>query len=83
MTRFALILAAAATFGTAAAAGQSDRYTDLRLDTAIGHIDFTEDRVGTVQTRSFAATTATRSQERMGPYAYTNPYGVGPNNDSR
>ncbi|MEL7100036.1 MAG: hypothetical protein AAGM84_14515 [Pseudomonadota bacterium] len=84
MTRTALILAAALSLGTAATADQSDRYNDLRFNTAVGHIDYTSDAVGTQRAeQTTVATSGTRQSAPQGSYAYANRFGVGPNNDSR
>ena len=81
MTRTALILIAAIA-GTSAAAGQSDRYHDTRLDTSISAAD----RPSSHSTKSTATpqtTFSSKSDASGKPYAYQNRFGVGPNNDSR
>ncbi len=81
--------ALAATLATAAFAGNSDRYNDLRLDTAVGHVDsFAQAPKADARpvTQIYAPTFSTRNastEQTTGGYAYSNPYGVGPNNDSR
>ena len=74
---------AAATVATSALAGASDRYTDLRFDSAIGHV--TDDSVAVDATPKTAMVSlSSRNASKSGKgYAYTNPYGVGPYNDSR
>ncbi|MEM6303327.1 MAG: hypothetical protein AAF744_01315 [Pseudomonadota bacterium] len=91
--------ALAAAIATTAAAGNSDRYNDQRFDSAVGHISSFDNspRVATFD-RTVRGTTfaqpqrqqrvilSTRNQPKgtqARPYAYANPYGVGPNNDSR
>lgn len=86
MKRIALTLAAIVA-STAAYADKSDRYNDLRLDTSIvKQIDYT-DRGNIASTRIAKPAPFTLSSrngmKKDGGYAYSNPYGVGPNNDSR
>ena len=74
---------AAACIAAAASAGNSDRYNDLRFDSAIGHVTKAADS-GQSQDRQMPVALSSRSSEAEGtPYPYINPYGVGPNNDSR
>lgn len=81
--------ALAAALATGALAGNSDRYNDVRLDTAFSNLnDFTETPKATKRPvkQINAPTFSTRNARRdraSGSYAYTNPHGVGPNNDSR
>jgi len=83
----------ALTLATSAFAnGKSDRYNDQRLDTAVGHVDsFAQSRATAKKVTPTAPRAATlristrnnaTAQAPRG-YAYANPYGVGPNNDSR
>jgi hypothetical protein len=79
----AAILAIAA---TGLSAGQSDRYHDMRLDTSKPKVR--TDAPKPVRKVQPAVTRSTVDQDRPKPaekpgYAYANPYGVGPNNDSR
>ena len=92
MTRFALIVAAAAALGSAAHADQSDRYNDLRFNTAVGHIDCTRSSGAMTQSERFVtqraetsalSSSSARQNQRAGFYAYSNRFGVGPYNDSR
>lgn len=72
-TAFATMLA------STAFAGNSDRYNDLRLDTSSAVQATT-----TVEPAPIVATFSTRSAEKTSTsYPYINPYGIGPNNDSR
>ncbi len=86
MKRIALTLVAIIA-SSAAYADKSDRYNDLRLDTSIvKQIDYT-DRANTASKQAVKPTPFTLSSrndmKKDGSYAYSNPYGVGPNNDSR
>jgi hypothetical protein len=77
-----LILTAslAALIATGAVAGNSDRYNDQRLDTSNAAQATTTDS----QAAAAVATLSTRSAaETSTSYPYINPYGIGPNNDSR
>ena len=81
--------ALAATVASTAIAGNSDRYNDIRFDSAVGHIssfdtfkNVKSDPAPLPQVR-FSTRSGTNQQSSAGSYAYTNPYGVGPNNDSR
>jgi len=81
---------------TTAFAGNSDRYNDLRLNTAVGHVT-SHDTARTTPVQAFRAINApvrvapqdnrvrisTRNATARTPYAYQNPHGVGPDNDSR
>jgi len=75
-----LFLATIATslISTVAIADNSDRYNDLRLDTSKSKITQAND-AREKQGIAFS----TRNVYAKTPYAYLNPYGVGPNNDSR
>lgn len=74
----------AATLATGAFAGNSDRYNDLRLDTSIGHVSVeTNAIVLKPQSRPVGITLSSSNKSKGKTYAYINPYGVGPNNDSR
>ena len=66
----------ALTLATGAIAGTSDRYHDNTFDSAKGHVSDTA-KVPSIQV------TLASSGKKMGRYADANPYGVGPNNDSR
>ena len=68
----------AAALATAALADKSDRYNDLRLDTAKGHISATDD----AGAKPVALSSKNKSKSKPS-YAYTNRFGVGPYNDSR
>lgn len=71
---------------TSALAGNSERYNDLRLDTRVGHVADSQ-TVASQKTTSPSVqsiTFSTRNAEANQPsYPYTNPFGVGPYNDSR
>ena len=79
---------AALVLATASQADLSDRERDLRLDTAkpvqseTGAAATTKAEHPRV-TRLGRAAYSTRSATPGQGYAYANPYGVGPNNDSR
>ena len=81
--KFVLTVFVAASITTAVSAGNSDRYNDLRFDTAVDHVTQASDRPAS-QTglQPVALSSRSQSSERT-PYPYINPYGVGPNNDSR
>ncbi|WP_390915208.1 hypothetical protein [Pseudosulfitobacter sp. SM2401] len=73
--------AVAALIATSAFAGNSDRYDDLRFDTAQS-----AQQVEPATEQAVAVLTSLSSRSKnstSGTYAYTNPYGIGPNNDSR
>lgn len=80
--------AAAALIATAGIADTSDRYKDLRLDTSIvTEIDFNDKTTATEKSRKPQSSTrdSRRTQQRTlrSVFAYSNLFGVGPNNDSR
>jgi len=88
MTRTLIATTLIATLGTAAAASGSDRYTDLRLNTAVSEATIAETAASTehAQPTVRSITVSTRSANRNAggsPYHYANPLGVGPYNDSR
>ena len=84
MFRILTLAAASALVASGAAAFQSDRYFDQRLDTSVTATNFTADAVATSQTRTpRASTLSTSNKKPKTPYAYTNRFGVGPHNDSR
>jgi hypothetical protein len=72
MKRIALTLSAAL-IATSAAAG-SDRYHDNKFDTSVK---------ASAQTTAPAPKATLSTKGKSTPYAYINPYGVGPHNDSR
>ena len=72
--------AIAALISTTAFAGTSDRYKDLRFDTATK--TQAPDRATHLSAPLTQTVLSTRDTKRK-PYAYQNPFGVGPNNDSR
>ncbi|MBD3663934.1 hypothetical protein [Sulfitobacter aestuariivivens] len=90
--KLTLSTALALVVATAASAGNSDRYNDLRFDTAIGHIgvtgfatDFAADTAAApapISSVRFSSQSRKSNSSGKG-YAYDSPYGVGPNNDSR
>jgi len=75
-----LLIAASITaaLATAALADKSDRYNDLRFDTAKGHVEASEDA------GAKPVALSTKNDSKPAPsYPYINPFGVGPYNDSR
>lgn len=70
----------AAGLATSAVANQSDRANDLRLDAAAEQVSATE---ASATTQPVIVLSTRNAQKSTKPYAYTNPYGVGPSNDSR
>ena len=70
----------AGTVATAAAADKGDRYNDLRLNTAVGHVTYA---ASASKAKRTTISTRNKADQKKVPYAYTNPYGVGPYNDSR
>lgn len=69
---------------TSVIAGNSDRYNDQRHDTAVGHV--VKPKPAKVKVRQPPRAVAPSTQNTKNPgagYAYSTPYGVGPNNDSR
>lgn len=84
-----LMTALTTTIASAAFAGNSDRYNDQRFDSAVGHVssfDRPHAEAAVTTTRPLTVTFATNNgsgKQDSGSYAYANPYGVGPDNDSR
>ena len=78
-----LISFLAAGIATAASAGNSDRYNDLRFDSAAGHVSDTSTGTGSQDILLPAAISSRSEQSEGTSYPYINPYGVGPDNDSR
>lgn len=73
-----------ADLATSAVAGNSDRYNDLRLDTAVGHVTKDKAVAAPKATKPQVVTLSSSNKAKAGKgYAYSNPYGVGPANDSR
>lgn len=93
MTRFMTVVLLSV-LATGMSAGQSDRYHDMRLDTSKPTLRPDIPRTATPrpeaartpppapQPATRARTYAPRPATAPG-YAYANPYGVGPDNDSR
>lgn len=73
--------AAAVLIATSAFADNSDRYNDQRLDTSVST---QQASAANDQPIAPIASLSTRNEVKTPTsYPYSNPYGVGPNNDSR
>jgi hypothetical protein len=77
MKRF-VTAALAMTLASGAFAGNSDRYNDLRFDSAKGHVN-----TGIATQTTPKPTLLAPSGKKKPRYADASPYGVGPYNDSR
>ena len=73
----------AAGIATAVSAGNSDRYNDLRFDSAIGHVTQSADASRLQDGLQPVALSSRNESSERTPYPYISPYGVGPSNDSR
>ncbi|MEM7520580.1 MAG: hypothetical protein AAF307_06030, partial [Pseudomonadota bacterium] len=71
----------AATLAGGAIAGTSDRYKDQRFDTAVGHV--TDAKAADAAQAPTVVLSTNNGNGSGTAYPYINPYGVGPNNDSR